>query len=96
MTESTLDAETLDAWLRAHPDWAVAEGKLHRVFTFEDFVAAFAWMGRVADEAEAMNHHPEWLNVYRTVSVWLTTHDAGGLTARDLRLADVMDRLMIS
>ena len=64
-----------------------------KTFTFADFSEAFAWMTRVAMAAEKANHHPEWSNVYKTVNVTLTTHDAGGLTALDVALASAMDRL---
>ncbi|MCB1684056.1 MAG: 4a-hydroxytetrahydrobiopterin dehydratase [Pseudomonadales bacterium] len=72
-------------------DWALVAGKLQRTFQFTDFVAAFAFMTRCALIAERMNHHPEWFNVYRTVRVELTTHDARGLTARDFALAQSMN-----
>jgi len=64
-----------------------------RVYTFDDFVTAFGWMTRAAILAEKMNHHPEWSNVYRTVTVTLTTHDAGGLSGLDIALADRLDAL---
>jgi 4a-hydroxytetrahydrobiopterin dehydratase len=64
---------------------------LTKTFLFKDFVAAFGFMTRAALVAEKMNHHPEWSNVWRTVSVRLTTHDAGGLTDLDLRLAARLD-----
>lgn len=79
--------------------WALEEGKdgaegkaLVKTFLFRDFKQAFAFMTKVADEAEALNHHPEWSNVYRTVKVRLTTHDAGGLTKLDVDLAKRMDK----
>ena len=62
-------------------------------FVFSDFSAAFGFMTRVALAAEKLDHHPEWFNVYKTVEVTLSTHDAGGLTERDVRLAQTMDRL---
>ena len=64
-----------------------------RTFTFKDFNAAFGFMTRAALVAEKMNHHPEWLNVWNRVEVTLTSHDAGGLTERDLKLAEAMDRI---
>ncbi len=75
------------------PGWkANAEGSaISRTFTFKDFNAAFGFMTRVALVAEKLDHHPEWRNVYRTVDVTLTTHDAGGLTQKDMRLAQLMD-----
>lgn len=65
---------------------------LEKTFLFKDFKQAFAFMTRVADDAEDLGHHPEWSNVYRTVKVRLTTHDAGGLTALDAELARRMDK----
>ena len=73
-------------------DGALTE-KLGMAFTFRNFVEAFGWMTRAALIAEKMDHHPEWTNVYRTVAVTLTSHDAGGLTARDVRLAPRLDAL---
>lgn len=73
--------------------WRLAEGKLRREFRFADFVDAFGFMTRAALVAEAMNHHPEWFNVYNRVVVELTTHDAGGISDRDFELAAALDRL---
>jgi 4a-hydroxytetrahydrobiopterin dehydratase len=73
--------------LAAVPGWAVKDGKLHRELAFADFAQAFAFMTDVAREAEALQHHPEWLNVYNRVVIDLTTHDAGGITALDFELA---------
>jgi 4a-hydroxytetrahydrobiopterin dehydratase len=64
-----------------------------KTFVFENFVEAFGWMTRVAIWAEKWNHHPEWDNVYKTVNVVLTTHDVGGLSALDAKLARKMDGL---
>jgi 4a-hydroxytetrahydrobiopterin dehydratase len=73
--------------------WTEKSGKLHKEFVFADFSEAWGWMSRVALVAEALGHHPEWFNVYRTVRVDLTTHDAGGITAVDFALAAKMDAL---
>ena len=81
----------LAAWLAAHPAWQLHEGKLRRGWAFGDFEVAFAFMTRVAVVAEALQHHPDWHNVYNRVDVELWTHDAGGLTPADLALADAMD-----
>ena len=95
MARSTLDAEALEAGLAelnlAGGAWAIVDGKLETTFSFPDFLSAWAFMSRVALVAERMNHHPEWFNVYGTVRVALTTHDAGGLTALDLDLAKAMN-----
>lgn len=75
--------------------WSVVDGRdaITKAYQFRDFSEAFGFMTRVALAAETMNHHPEWSNVYRTVTVVLTTHEAGGLTRRDIALAETMDRL---
>jgi 4a-hydroxytetrahydrobiopterin dehydratase len=75
----------------ASQPWIVADGKLHKAFQFRDFNEAFGFMTRVALVAEAMDHHPEWRNVYKTVRVDLATHDAGGITALDFALAARME-----
>lgn len=75
--------------------WGEASGRdaISRKFVFADFNQAFGFMTRVALIAEKMDHHPEWFNVYKTVEVTLSTHDAGGLTERDIQLAEAMDKL---
>lgn len=75
--------------------WSLAEGRdaMRKRFVFHDFNEAFGWMSRVALLAEKLDHHPEWTNVYKTVEVTLTTHDAGGLTELDIRLARAMDMM---
>ena len=73
--------------------WSLQNGKLHRELGFTDFVEAFGFMSSAALVAERMNHHPEWRNVWSTVEVELSTHDAGGLTALDMKLAAAMDGL---
>lgn len=74
--------------------WQKVQGRdaIHKTFVFADFNAAFAWMARVAMKAEQIDHHPEWSNVYKTVNVTLTTHDAGGLSALDIDMAKFMDK----
>ena len=84
------DADIHDA-LRSLPGWKLEAGKLHARFQFKNFIEAFGFMTRVALLAERMDHHPEWMNVYKTVDVRLTTHDAGGLTENDVRMAKAMD-----
>lgn len=77
------------------PDWQMAAGRdaLTRNFKFADFSAAWAFMSRVALLAEKQDHHPEWENVYNRVAITLTTHDTGGLSDRDLKLARAIDRV---
>ncbi len=72
--------------------WSVVEGKLHKVYRFNDFVSAFAFMTKVAIWAEKLGHHPEWFNVYNKVVIDLTTHDAGGISAQDFLLAQKIDQ----
>ena len=73
--------------------WVAAEGRdaIVKTFRFKDFNAAFGWMARVALKAETMDHHPEWSNVYNRVEVLLATHDADGVTDKDVALAQFMD-----
>jgi len=77
------------------PEWTMVDGRdaIARTFKFKDFNAAFGFMTRAALVAEQMNHHPEWFNVWNKVDVTLSTHDAGGLTERDVKLAEAMDRI---
>ena len=74
--------------------WAKTRGRdaIHKTFVFTDFNAAFSWMARVAMMAEKLDHHPEWSNVYKTVDVTLTTHDADGLSDLDIQMARFMDK----
>ena len=73
--------------------WVVSNTTAQKTFTFKNFVEAFGWMTSAAIVAEKMDHHPEWSNVYKTVNVTLTTHDTGGLSNLDLKLAKRMDAL---
>lgn len=75
--------------------WQEQDHKLYRKVIFKDFGEAFAFMTRVAMESEKMNHHPEWKNVYNTVELWLSTHDAGNIiTEKDRKLAEKIDKLL--
>jgi 4a-hydroxytetrahydrobiopterin dehydratase len=74
-------------------DWTVVAGKVSKTFEFDDFVQAFGFMTRVAMEAEKMNHHPEWFNVYNRVKIDLVTHDVGGISNYDIKLAKTIDKL---
>ncbi len=77
------------------PAWEMVAGQdaIRRAFVFADFSAAFAFMARVALLAEKQDHHPDWRNVYNRVEITLSTHDAGGLSARDVAMAQAIDRL---
>ncbi len=88
-----MDQHALDQALRELPGWVVDGCKLHREYRFADFVHAFGFMAASAVAIEAMNHHPEWFNVYNKVIIDLTTHDAGGITAKDVKLAHKLEDL---
>ena len=90
-----LSAEARKQALKGLPGWTDTPGReaIGRTFTFKDFNEAFGFMARAALVAEKRDHHPEWRNVYRTVDVLLSTHDAGGVTARDIDLAKAMNAI---
>ena len=90
--EPLSEAERADA-LDALPDWDHDDARdaITRSFVFADFAEAFGFMARVALMAEKADHHPEWRNVWNRVDILLTTHDAGGLSARDIALAEAID-----
>jgi len=90
-----LSAEARKAALSRLAGWSEVGGRdaISKTFTFKDFNQAFGFMTRVALVAEKMDHHPEWFNVYKKVEVTLSTHDAGGVTELDVKLAEAMDRL---
>lgn len=88
-----LDAEMRAALPETLPQWTLDGERLRRSFRFRNFSEAFAFMTRVALLAEQQDHHPEWSNVWNRVDIALTTHDANGLSARDVRLAKAIDAL---
>lgn len=90
-----LSAEARKSALNGLPGWKEVEGRqaIERTFVFRDFNEAFGFMSRAALVAEKNDHHPEWRNVYKTVEVVLATHDAGGVTARDVELAKAMNAI---
>lgn len=88
LTDSELESE-----LSKLREWKLEGGKLHREYEFADFVAAFGFMASAALVAQAMDHHPEWANVWNKVRVDLTTHDAKGISLLDVKLAHAMDDL---
>lgn len=89
-----LTDDQLGSALAGLSDWRhdAEREAIRRQYLFEDFAQAFAFMTRVALAAEKLDHHPEWSNVYNKVDVILTTHDAGGLTSRDIELARIADQ----
>lgn len=96
MTEQLSEAERASALAPLFSNgWQMVDGRdaIHKTYVFANFVEAFGWMTQTALWAEKLNHHPEWDNVYKTVNVTLTTHDAGGLSQLDVTLAQKMDAL---
>ncbi len=93
MAIQKLGAEELNALLPELSGWTIKDGKLHREYKFADFAHAFGFMATAAVLIEKMNHHPEWCNVYNRVAVDLTTHDAGGITRKDVELARLLESI---
>jgi 4a-hydroxytetrahydrobiopterin dehydratase len=91
-----LSAERRKSALAQVPDWQPVQGRdaIARKFKFANFSEAFGFMSRVALAAEKMDHHPEWTNVYSTVDITLSTHDAGGLSDNDIALAKAIDAIV--
>lgn len=94
MRRDLLSEDERREMLSALAGWSMVEGRdaIAKTYVFTNFVEAFGFMTKVALVAEKLDHHPEWRNVYRTVEVTLTTHDAGGLTRLDIALAQAMDK----
>ena len=95
MADRLTDSEIEEA-LAALDGWSLENGKLNRNFKFANFIEAFGFMTRAAIEAEKMDHHPEWFNVYSKVNVELVTHSAAGITSLDVELAKKMNALASS
>ena len=97
MSVPRLSQTAVDSLLADAPEWTLREdGKaITRTFKFEDFNAAFGFMTRVALYADKHDHHPEWSNVYNRVDILLTTHDAGGLSHRDVDMATAIEKLLV-
>ena len=93
MKPTRLTQAEIDVLATTLPGWTVAGGAIRREFAFADFSAAWAFMARVALLAEKHDHHPDWSNGYNKVAVAFTSHDAGGLTARDAMMAHAVDAL---
>ncbi len=89
----TLSDAQIETAVHSLSGWTIQDGKLHREFKLKNFVQAFGFMTQVAIVAESMNHHPEWSNVYNRVKIDLSTHEAGGITERDIDLAKRIDAI---
>lgn len=92
-TRAKLPASEIETELAKLKGWSGSGDAIAKTFTFRDFNEAFGFMTRAALVAEKMDHHPDWKNVYKTVEVRLSTHDAGGVTALDFKLAAAMNRI---
>jgi 4a-hydroxytetrahydrobiopterin dehydratase len=95
MAVPMLTTADLDAQLKQLAGWSIQDGKLHKQFKFKDFIAAFGFMASMALVSESGGHHPEWFNVYNKVTVDLTTHDAGGITLKDISWAKAANALVL-
>lgn len=93
MALAKLDPKEIDRRLLALPEWKLEDERIVREFSFPNFIAAFAFMTKVALIAEKHDHHPDFHNVYNRVRIALSTHDAGGITDRDFRLAEAISQL---
>ncbi len=95
MARDRLEAEEISTFMKAHPDWLLSQdgSSITRALKFGSFIEAFGFMSECALQAEKVDHHPEWSNVYSRVSVTLTTHSAKGLTQLDFDLAAFMDHV---
>ena len=80
--------------LKDFPNWDFEDNAIHTVIEFENFKEVFATMTRIAFEAEEQNHHPDWSNVYNELSITLNTHDAGGVTEKDFKLAQSVEEIL--
>ncbi|KRT61582.1 MAG: transcriptional coactivator/pterin dehydratase [Thaumarchaeota archaeon CSP1-1] len=94
MRVTKIPHKEIEKELKDMPGWIIVEDKLHKEFQFDDFNQAFGFMTRAAMHIEKMNHHPEWFNVYNKLIVDLTTHDAGGITENDIKLAKTLNSLI--
>ncbi|HTL88446.1 MAG TPA: 4a-hydroxytetrahydrobiopterin dehydratase [Leptolyngbya sp.] len=90
---SPLSPQELETELKQLDGWTIEQGKLHREFKFASFVEAFGFMSSLALVSESLGHHPEWFNVYNRVTIDLTTHDAGGITQKDIDWAQRANQL---
>ena len=92
----TLSEQQIEKQLEELPYWSYEDNAIHTSLEFESFTSAFAAMTRLAFEAERLQHHPDWCNVYNTVEISLSTHDAGGVTEKDFELAMAFEKALNS
>ena len=93
---SLLEQNQLDYFIEKNPSWIIDNKMIKKEFKFDNFVDAFGFMSKVAILSEKMDHHPDWQNAYNKVKINLTTHDKGGITNNDIKLAKSIDKLVNS
>lgn len=91
---TALSPEDIEKYLLRFPDWVYENKAINAEFEFENFKDCFSAMSRIAFECEALNHHPNWTNVYNVLSISLSTHDAGGVTDKDFKLAEAIESIV--
>ena len=89
-----LSESDIETRLLRLPEWEYYDNAIHAEFEFENFKDCFSAMSRIAFECEALNHHPDWTNVYNNLSISLSTHDAGGVTEKDFKLAQAIESIV--
>ena len=91
---SLLEQNQLDYFIEMNPSWIIDNKTIKKEFKFENFIEAFGFMSKVALLSEKIDHHPDWQNTYNKVKISLTTHDKGGITNNDIKLAESIDKLI--
>ncbi len=91
---SLLEKKQLDYFIKKNPSWIIDNNMIKKEFNFDNFIDAFGFMIKVALLSEKMDHHPDWQNTYNKVKINLTTHDKGGITTNDIKLAESIDKLI--
>ena len=89
-----LEKNQLDYFIEKNPSWIIDNKTIKKEFKFDNFIDAFGFMTKVAFLSEKMDHHPDWQNTYNQVKINLTTHDKGGITSNDIKLAESIDKLI--
>ena len=91
-----LEQHQLDYFIEKNPSWIIDDKTIKKEFKFDNFIDAFGFMSKVALLSEKMDHHPDWQNTYNKVKIELTTHDKGGITINDIKLAESIDKIINS
>ena len=94
LMSSLLEQHQLDYFIEKNPSWIIDNKTIKKEFKFENFIEAFGFMSKVALLSEKIDHHPDWQNTYNKVKINLTTHDKGGITTNDIKLAEAIDKLI--